>query len=367
MKQQRIVVYIMLAVVGFLVCVLVFFGMNRIYQKKVISSLSSVPVSRTHTVIPTSAPLFRPAHVSTEQIFSNDHSWTATLPAERVRTLIATGDVIPARSVNYKTISYGNFHWAWEKTADLLRSSDFTLINLESPILEHCPTTNEGMTFCGDKRHIEGLQFAGVDAANMGNNHAGNYGEEGVEETAALLHAAGILPIGIQNPVYRDIRGMKFAFLGYNDIGRQPGVGHIEDETFTKEIQEASLSADVVIVSVHWGVEYTHEPTDRQIETGHAMIDAGADVVIGNHPHWVQPVELYKKGLIMYAHGNFIFDQMWSRETREGVVGKYTFYDDTLVDVEFFPVVIEDYGQPRWAEGDEKATILQGMKPFSGI
>lgn len=346
---------------------LVFSGMYLTTVKKQTTPLSAPPVIRTLSTTSKDAPEFHPSVVTKETIFSGDHTWTATLPAERVRTLIATGDVIPARSVNYKTISYGNFHWAWEKTADVLRSADVTVINLESPLVTDCPVTNEGMIFCGDIRHIEGMVFAGVDAANMGNNHAGNHGEEGVEETVALLNSAGILPIGIQNPAYRDIRGMKFAFLGYNDIGRQSGVGHIEDETFTNEIREASLSSDVVIVSVHWGVEYTHEPTDRQIETGHAMIDAGADVVIGNHPHWVQPVELYKKGLIMYAHGNFIFDQMWSRETREGVVGKYIFYDDTLVDVEYIPVIIEDYGQPRWVEGDEKVRILQGMKPFSGM
>ena len=329
------------------------------------SAISPSPGAQTREVVVQESVPFTPTQPTIDKIFSNDHEWIATLSAGRIRTLVATGDVIPARSVNYKTISYGNFNWPWERTADVIRSADVTLINLESPLIENCPVTNEGMIFCGDKRHIEGLRFAGVDGANMGNNHAGNYGNEGVEETVELLNEEEIAAVGIQNPVYKDVEGLRFAFLGYNDIGRQPGVSHIEDGAFTQEISASSKQADVVVVSVHWGVEYTHEPTDRQRDVAHAMIDAGADIVIGNHPHWIQPVELYKNGVIMYAHGNFIFDQMWSKETREGVVGRYTFYDGTLIDVEFFPVVIEDYGQPRWAEGEERLKTLRELETLS--
>ena len=88
-------------------------------------------------------------------------------------------------------------------------------------------------------------------------------------------------------------------------------------------------------MAYHWGAEYVSVPTvgagiaeDDPVEIGHLAVDAGADFVIGNHPHWVQGVELYKGKYIAYAHGNFIFDQMWSYETRVGVVGKYTFYDE---------------------------------------
>jgi poly-gamma-glutamate synthesis protein (capsule biosynthesis protein) len=82
--------------------------------------------------------------------------------------------------------------------------------------------------------------------------------------------------------------------------------------------------------------------------------------VIGNHPHWVQPVELYNGHLITYAHGNFIFDQMWSQETREGMVGRYTFYGTRLVRVDYKPLVIDNYAQPRWLDettGEGKAII----------
>ena len=100
---------------------------------------------------------------------------------------------------------------------------------------------------------------------------------------------------------------------------------------------------------------------------GHFTIDSGADLVIGNHPHWIQPIEIYKGKLITYAHGNFVFDQEWSLKTKQGVVGKYTFYDNQLVDVEFLPIQIENYGQPFFLAGQAKKSILESMKIQSKI
>ncbi len=132
-----------------------------------------------------------------------------------------------------------------------------------------------------------------------------------------------------------------------NDITKpQPGVLNLDEENLKKEVSTAKKQADIVIVTFHWGTEYKDLPDERQKYLGHLTIDAGADLVIGNHPHWIQPVEIYKNKLITYAHGNFVFDQMWSQKTREGVIGKYIFYNNQLIDVEYFPVQINDYGQP---------------------
>src|SRR6185437_11714659 len=102
-----------------------------------------------------------------------------------------------------------------------------------------------------------------------------------------------------------------------------------------------------------------------QSELAHLAIDSGADLVIGNHPQWIEPAELYKGKLITYAHGNFVFDQMWSEKTEEGIVGKYTFYDKRLIDVEYLPIKIEDYGQPYFLQGTDKQKILDQMKQDS--
>lgn len=305
--------------------------------------------------------------VSLESVFVDDHSWTATLAAEKRVTMIATGDVIPARSVNYRTIQNGDFRWPFFKTAEVVSNADLTLINLETPLLKNCPVINDGMIFCGDARHIEGLAFAGVDIASIANNHAGNWGTVGITETRAILEGAGMLVSGGDDqPVYKEMKGMRFAFLAFNDIDHEEeGVAWAHNEKIAQHIREARPNADVVIVSFHWGVEYMRQPHPRQIELAHLAVDSGADVIIGNHPHWIQPVELYKGKFIMYAHGNYVFDQEWSEETKLGVIGRYTFYDKQLVDVEYLPIRIVDYGQPYFLKGKERKAQVEMLKKAS--
>lgn len=306
---------------------------------------------------------FKPNLPNLDKIFSDDRNWVATLSAQKLRTIIATGDIIPARSVNYQVISRNDFRWPYLNTANLVRHADITFVNLETPLIKNCPVTQEGMIFCGDFRNIEGLNFAGVDIASLANNHAGNYRVSGVKETVKLLNDNGIDVTGINGPQVKVIRGINFAFLGYNDITvPQVGIANTDEEKIKKEITQAKQIADVVVVTFHWGVEYRDQPDDRQIYLGHLSIDAGADLVIGNHPHWIQPVEIYQDKLITYAHGNYIFDQMWSEKTKLGVIGRYTFFDNKLIDVQYLPIYIEDYGQARFLEGIERKEILEYMK-----
>jgi len=259
-----------------------------------------------------------------------------------------------------------NFLWSYEKTAGILQDADLTLVNLETPLFEGCLPTQQGMSFCGSAQNISGLQFAGVDIVSLANNHAGNYGLEGIDKTTKLLDQSGIKVTGSFGPTYMEVRGMKLAFLGYNEIGhKEPGISWAEDEKIKQETSEAKSKADIVVVTFHWGTEYVSQPTKRQKELAHLAVDSGADLIIGNHPHWIQPVEIYKDKIITYAHGNFIFDQMWSEKTREGVLGKYTFYSKQLIDVHFFPVLIDDFGQPHFLEGEEKKRILEEIKDAS--
>lgn len=302
-------------------------------------------------------------NLTVDKIFSEKGQFEDLNP-EKIITLIATGDVIPARSVNFQTIQRKNFKWPFEKTADILKSADITLINLETPLLVDCPVTQEGMVFCGDYRNVEGLMFAGVDIASLANNHAGNWGKKGLETTANLLAIKGIQTTGnIVTPgaAFKSVKGINFAFLGFNDIEKNGLTTPAEDTRIKEDIQAVRNQADVVIVQFHWGAEYVTAPEERQRYLGKLAIDSGADLVIGNHPHWIKPVEFYRNKLITYAHGNFVFDQEWSQKTKEGVVGKYTFYGKDLIDAEFLPVEIKDYGQPYFLEGEKKKEILDEM------
>jgi poly-gamma-glutamate synthesis protein (capsule biosynthesis protein) len=309
---------------------------------------------------------WNPPAVNLDSIFSEDHTWISTIPSDKKWTLVATGDIIPARSVNQQTVKRNDFTWGWKNIMPILQSGDMTLINLESPLVPNCPVTVEGMIFCGDQRHIVGLKAGKVTIANFANNHMGNYGVKGIEETKKILEDNDIKISGLGNPSIVEIQGIKVAFLGFDDIGPNvPPVAPADDEAMKKAIIEAKNASDIVIVSMSWGVEYTDKPSDRQKELAHFIIDNGADLIIGNHPHWIQPVEFYKGKVIMYAHGNTIFDQMWSEKTKEGVIGKYTFYGKDLVDIEFIPTYIKDYGQPEVLTSGKKDTILQSLKKIS--
>ncbi len=279
-------------------------------------------------------------------------------------SIIVTGDVIPARSVNSVMERKKDFLYPWGKTADFLRFSDVLFINLETPLLPVCSITDEGMKFCGSARVIEGLKYSGIKVANLANNHAGNYGEVGLQKTRELLEKNGIQIVGMEKPALIQIRDKKFGFLGYNDIEKQEGIGMslASESNIASDVSKLKKETDFIIVTFHWGIEYTGSPSGRQRELAHVAIDSGADLVVGNHPHWVQGVEIYKNKFITYAHGNFIFDQMWSQETREGVVGKYIFDKFGLKDVSFYPVIIENYSQPRFAKVNEAEKILKRMK-----
>lgn len=300
-----------------------------------------------------------------DTIFSPDHTWRASIDPTQLVTIIATGDVLTARTVNHKMVTSGNFRWPFEKTADVLASADLTLINLETTILKDCKATIVGMSFCGDPRAVEGLLYAGVDLATLGNNHTGNFGESGIVETKQILTDSGITPV-IDEPTYKTVNDTRFAFLSYNDVGAsEPGVPWADRDDIAQAITSARQQADIVVVSYHWGDEYVTLPNTRQRELAYYTIDQGADLIIGNHPHWIQPVELYKGKLISYAHGNFVFDQEWSKETKLGVVGRYIFYGKKLIDVEFLPVKIVDFGQPYFLGGPEPQNIIKSMHDAS--
>lgn len=281
-------------------------------------------------------------------------------------SLIFTGDIIPARSVNTAMVRRNNFNFPFEKTADFLKNADLTITNLEAPLVKNCPFTDTGMIFCGDERFLGGLTYSGIDLASLANNHSSNYGQKGIDNTIKLLSGSGIDTVGYSNIVYREIKGIKFAFIGFNGVSPLvPYLGTINKEEISRLIQEARNNADYIVVLFHWGQEYSPTPKSDtiapfdQVEIGRFTIDNGADLVVGNHPHVVQGYEIYKEKPIFYALGNFIFDQMWSEETREGVVLKIDLNNAKLASFSLYPVKIDDYSQPRFLEGAEKEKVLQ--------
>ena len=132
---------------------------------------------------PTPTPTPTPPELSLTSIFGDSKPDLAQYDQSQLRVIIATGDVIPAREVNYQTVLKKDWAYPWRQTADYLKTGDLLYINLESPLIKACPIIHGGFKFCGDARAIAGLDYAGVNVANLANNHLTNFGPAGTNET----------------------------------------------------------------------------------------------------------------------------------------------------------------------------------------
>jgi Bacterial capsule synthesis protein PGA_cap len=296
-------------------------------------------------------------------------------------TLIATGDTIPARLVNIAATQRGDYLFPFKPTADYVKNADVTYVNLESPLLSGCPARSGGLVFCGDPRFVDGLTLIGTKVVNLANNHV--YAGPDTERTAALLQQHNIpATTNLGPPVVLNVKGLKVAFVGCNAVTGGPPV---DRAALQADIQHARSQADVVVVQFHWGREYERQPLvapgiapDDPIELGHLAIDSGADLVIGNHPHWVQGIEVYKDHLITYAHGNYVFDQVncypsvgadyrtyCSEDTRTSVVGTYTFVGTRLAGATWKPTFADTNLVTEWADPARSAQVLKTMEDAS--
>jgi poly-gamma-glutamate capsule biosynthesis protein CapA/YwtB (metallophosphatase superfamily) len=291
-------------------------------------------------------------------------------------TLIAMGDIMLSRVVGQKLRQHGNAY-AFEKMADELRKGDIVFANLETPITAGREITS-GMSFRSDPGVEYAMKDAGITVLSLANNHTPNFGEKGIIDTVALLDKAGIAHAGAGKdlaaasaPAVVEAQGLTVAFLAYNDSDVVPasygaaekhaGTNIIDGKRVAGDIAAARKLADLVIVSMHSGTEYVLEPNARQKAFAHAAIDGGADLVIGHHPHVVQRAEVYKGKYVFYSLGNFVFDQMWSADTRRGLVLKIRLGEDGVENVSYLPVLIEDYARPRPLGGKDGEAVIKRL------
>src|SRR5215469_5827474 len=344
-------------------------------------SAGHAPAVRTSST-PTAAPAPTPTPIPQLTLSELFHP---TVPAQsdpaHTWTLIATGDTIPARLVNIAAAQRGDFLWPFRPTADYVKNADVTFINLQTPLLSGCPERSTGLVFCGDPRFVDGLSLIGTRVANLANNHV--YAGPDTQRTADLLQQHGIPTVtNLGPPVILDVKGLKVAFVGCNAVTGGPPV---DRNALRAAVQFARQQADVVVVQFHWGKEYERQPLvapgvapDDPIELGHLAVDSGADLVIGNHPHWVQGVEVYKNHLITYAHGNYVFDQVncypsigsdyrtyCSDDTRTSVAGTYTFVGTHLAGATWKPTYADTTYQTQWADPTRAAQVLKTMEDAS--
>ncbi len=257
-------------------------------------------------------------------------------------TVILAGDVMLGRTVMTKSLDSNNPNYPFEKVSNELNEADIVFVNLENPIVVGCPRSSEGLIFCTDPAMAEGLITAGIDIVSLANNHSRNYGENGLSETVEFLDEKEILTTGLGELVVKENKGIKYGFLGFDFISKTPKDNNYE------LVAESVGEVDVLIVSVHWGAEYRSEPAEIQKQWAKELVEAGADVVVGHGPHWVQKMEYINEKPIYYSLGNFVFDQMWSEETKSGLVMKLTFRDGELIKEEELPTYMSSWAQPEF-------------------
>lgn len=291
--------------------------------------------------------------------------------------LAAVGDIMLSRVVEQKMIAQQDWRYPFLETAQLTRGADLAFGNLETPIMAGKIVPTGSFLFRTDPQAVEGLRYAGFDILSLANNHMLNRGREGLASTLQALDEAGIGRSGaglreaeIYAPAVRTVKGVRFGFLCYTYAREQSrvadgetfGTAYMETEKMRQQVAVLRESVDVVVVSMHAGTEYASAPHPSQTAFARAAIDAGAQLVLGHHPHTVQTFEKYQDGYIIYSLGNFVFDQMWSEETRLGAVARITFEDKRITAVEFTPTKIYDYAQPRLAEGADKEMLLERLR-----
>jgi poly-gamma-glutamate capsule biosynthesis protein CapA/YwtB (metallophosphatase superfamily) len=254
----------------------------------------------------------------------------------------------------------------------MLSGADISVINLEGPAPVNATYhTSPSKIFTFQQSFLPGMKNAGIDVVSLANNHIGNAGSKGINQTLAALDKLGIAHTGAggtaaiaAQPAMFTVAGVKVAVIG---VSAFPYALAAQLSGAPAEIKAArAAGAQVVIVYPHWGVEYKTTATSSQRTWAHRLIDAGADVVIGNHVHYVAGMEVYKGKPIWYALGNFIFDQNWSELTEEGLLLELTFDGTRLVQAWVHPLLIMDNAQPNFLDAVSGRPVLDQMYKASG-
>ncbi|PIR46980.1 MAG: hypothetical protein COV07_01435 [Candidatus Vogelbacteria bacterium CG10_big_fil_rev_8_21_14_0_10_45_14] len=277
-------------------------------------------------------------------------------------SLLFVGDIMADRGVgaSVRQNGKGDYNFLFN-FAPLLKTADITFGNLEGPISDKGYDLGNTYSFRMDPAFVQALGNAGFDAVSIANNHIGDWGRAAFEDTLLRLRTGDILAVGAgedeedaMRPRVMERNGIKIGFLGFSDVGPtwlagpkgQPVVLMASHPDIKGIIEKAKMDVDHLVVSFHFGEEYQKTPTARQQDFARRAVNAGASIVVGHHPHVVQPVERYKGSVIAYSLGNFIFDQYFSSDTMEGLALRVVVSKEEILEVIEHTVKINDKYQP---------------------
>jgi hypothetical protein len=298
---------------------------------------------------------------------------TSNFDTKEYRRIGFTGSLISARGVQAQIENKfgGDYTRLFKPTKPVLDSMDFVAGTLEAPFMGNGRACGTCMSFLGPDKFMDGIKYSGIDLLSMAGNHMMDGGTAAIANSQKKLAEAGVKYTGASTvnaddaakPVLVDVNGLKIAYLGFNDApGRSqwagpnnPGTANISDwevnsagsttkfapseERIKAYLQRAKdLQPDLIFVIMHWGgVEYQDQPTGYVRDLAKLLTKYGADAILGDHPHWVQEIQFVNEKPVFYSVGNYIFDQMWSVETRQGFNLGLDIYKDKIIGFKMYP------------------------------
>ncbi|MCD6401729.1 MAG: CapA family protein [Anaerolineales bacterium] len=300
--------------------------------------------------------------------------------------LLFTGTIVTGRCVQEAVDQHGNADFLYQDVSDMIMSADYAIGVLNATISDYSPRTGcvETFVLVGSPENADALARAGFDMLNVATNHIKNCGltncgDRAFFDTLANLRRVGIAPVGAGlnlekalEPVIIQIKGVRFGFVALGEIEKNafasentPGIAVLTDENLIKAIKKAKGNSDVVIVMPHWGSDYSHTPNYRQLHFAQIAVDAGADLVVGDHAHVIQGYQMMDDVPVFYGLGSFVFDQDWSLETQQGLMLTITFEGPEYQGFKITPVHIDGNGHVNIASDKEAAAILSQFEALS--
>ncbi len=295
--------------------------------------------------------------------------------------LVAAGDMMIGSWVK-EEIRHQGYDYPFRQIRPLLETADLVFVNLEAPFGTRGTPAEKAYTFLVDTSLVNVLEAGRVNLVSIANNHMLDYGEEALLETMALLKRRGIAYSGAgrnlaeaRRAAQVKIGNTKIALAAYSltfpesfwATDTSAGTCFPYHTFVYKDIQRLKRENDLVIVSCHWGEELRETPKPYQIKLAHRLINAGADVVLGHHPHVVQGIELYRGKLIAYSLGNFIFGS-YSENVRDSMILSLEFARDTLMGGQIYPISVynrEVNFQPQLLKGESRQRFIDRLNQLS--
>jgi len=302
--------------------------------------------------------------------------WALPAAAERVTiTISAAGDCTLGGDINNggesrfrkRLKDEGNdYGYFLRLVKPIFDEDDLTVVNLEG-LLTTTKKYRKGrdFNFRGDPEYARILSEGGVDVVNLANNHMRDFLDRGIADTVAALEAEGVGVFYYENVWIREVKGVNVGFAGFYNV---------DLKEILKTIEPLREQCDVMVVSFHWGKEGSNKPTRGQVNLAHAVIDAGADLIIGHHPHVIQGIEEYKGRTIAYSLANFCFGGNGNPRDKDTFIlrSSFTLEDGVIVatGTEVIPCSVSSIKdsnnfQPRPLEGDAADRIMKRLYDYS--